>query len=90
MKEEKKELKKLTRRTKEYIKEAIDETKSRNRYDICENISLKLEEKFSGNILDYQLKRMDLKTTKQILEAIDTYMYKYAKYHNKVNKKNKE
>ena len=77
--ENKKELKKITRRTKGYIKEAIEETGTVNRYELCKHISLALEDNFKGDTLDYQLKRMNLETTKEILSAIDTYMYKYVK-----------
>ena len=85
--EEKKGLKKITRRTKGYIKEAIEQTGSTNRFELCEYIAAKLEENFKGDTLDYQLKRMQLETTKEILAAIDTYMYKYAK-NDKVLLKN--
>ena len=65
----------ITRRTKQYIQEAIEETNSTNRYVLCENIANALEANFRGKALDYQLRRMDLQTTKKILEAIDTYIY---------------
>ncbi len=71
--------KKMTRGTKALIKEAIKSTKSSNRFDILEYMTTKLEEKFPGGTLDYQLKRMDLGTTGKILEAIDTYAYRVAK-----------
>ena len=77
--EDKRELKKITRRTKGYIKEAIDHTGSLNRYELCEHIAGSLENNFKGDTLDYQLKRMNLETTRDILDAIDTYMYKYSK-----------
>lgn len=71
--------KKITRGTKSLIKEAIKETNSSNRFDILACVTSKLEEKFPGATLDYQLKRMDLETTGKILEAIDTYAYRVAK-----------
>ena len=71
--------KKMTRGTKALIKEAIQETQSSNRFDLLAYVTDKLEEKFPGATLDYQLKRMDLETTGKILEAIDTYAYHVAK-----------
>lgn len=70
---------KMTRGTKNLIKEAIQETKSCNRYDILFYMTEKLEERFPGGTLDYQLKRMNLQTTSQILDAIDTYAYRVSK-----------
>ena len=75
-----KNFKKLTRGTKSLIKESIEKTKTTNRNDLCAYICGELEEKFAGETLDYQLKRMDLQTTGDILDAIDTYMYKHAKF----------
>ena len=71
--------KKMTRGTKNLIKEAIQETKSNNRYDILFYMTEKLEERFPGGTLDYQLKRMNLQTTSQILDAIDTYAYRISR-----------
>ena len=71
--------KNLTRGTKKIIKDAILENKTTNRHALCEAISFELEAKFKGETLDYQLKRMDLETTGDILDAIDTYMYKHLK-----------
>lgn len=68
----------LTRGTKALIAQAIDETQSSNRYDLCEWIADNLDSRFEKNCLDYQLKRMNLETTGQILNAIDVYVYKYA------------
>lgn len=72
--------KKLTRRTKKYIQEAIVETNTTDRYVLCEFIAQSLENNFVGKKLDYQLKRMDLETTKKILEAIDTYIFEQKIY----------
>ena len=73
----------LTRGTKALIAEAIEETSSSNRYDLCSWISESLENKFRDGCLDYQLDRMKLTTTQEILDAVDTYAYKYAKKVNK-------
>lgn len=70
---------KLTRGTKELIKQAIQETQSNNRYIICEKIAEMVEEKYAGLNLEYQLKRMKLQTTGEILKAIDTFFYKYMR-----------
>lgn len=75
-----KNFKKLTRGTKTLIKESIEKKQTTNRSELCEYICECLEERFTGETLDYQLKRMDLETTGDILEAIDTYMYKHAKF----------
>jgi len=68
---------KLTRGTKLLIKSAITETKSSNRYELCEKIAQKVEDTYKGLNLEYQLERMGLQTTGKILGAIDTYFYKY-------------
>jgi len=69
----------LTRVTKDLIKKAIQETESSNRNVLCEYIASLVEEKYDGLHLEYQLKRMNLETTGKILEAIDTYFYRYHK-----------
>ena len=71
--------KELTRGTKKLIKDAIREHKATNRFDLCSIICEELEEKFTGDTLNYQLSRMNLETTGDILDAIDTYMFKHAK-----------
>lgn len=70
---------KLTRGTKELIKNAIDETQSNNRYVLCEKIADMVEEKYGGLNLEYQLGRMNLETTGKILTAIDTFFYKHIR-----------
>jgi len=72
---------KLTRGTKKIIEQAISSVEpesQNNRIVLCEKISNMLEERFEGDNLTYQLKRMDLETTGRILEKIDTYWYKYG------------
>lgn len=76
---------KLTRGTKELIKIAIQETKSNNRYILCEKIADMVENRYSGLNLEYQLKRMNLQTTGQILQAIDTFFYKHLRSTTKKN-----
>ncbi len=71
--------KELTRGTKKLIKDTIKEHKVTNRYDLCSIICEELEERFTGDTLTYQLSRMNLETTGDILDAIDTYMYKHSK-----------
>ncbi|MDF2879500.1 MAG: hypothetical protein K0R54_57 [Clostridiaceae bacterium] len=70
---------KLTRGTKELIKQAIQETQSNNRYILCAKIADTVEKKYNGLNLEYQLERMGIEYTGQILQAIDTYFYKYFK-----------
>lgn len=67
----------LTRGTKTTIKEAIQETGSDNRNILCAKVAEILETKYIGLNFDYQIKRMKLVTTKQILFAIDFYFYKH-------------
>lgn len=71
--------KELTRGTKKLIKDAIKEHHVTNRFDLCQIICEELEDKFTGDTLTYQLSRMNLETTGDILDAIDTYMYKHSK-----------
>lgn len=68
---------KITRGVKQLIKTAISETNSNNRYVLCEKIADMVEGKYNGLNLEYQLKRMNIQTTKQILKAIDVYFYKH-------------
>lgn len=70
---------KMTRGTKALIKEALQSTNSSNRYDLLQYMAEKLEDRFPGGTLDYQLKRMGLETTGKILDAIDTYAYRVSK-----------
>lgn len=77
-----KNFKRLTRGTKSLIKESIEKAGTTNRHELCDYICECLEERFAGETLDYQLKRMDLVTTGDILEAIDTYMYKHSKFNS--------
>lgn len=83
------EFKKLTRGTKDIIKKAIQETNTTNRHELCENICATLEDRFSGETLSYQLQRMNLETTGDVLSAIDTYMFKHSK-ESDFNDKNSE
>jgi len=72
---------KLTRGTKKIIEQAIesvDPDKRNNRIELCRRIAEMLEERFEGDNLTYQLRRMGLETTGSILEKIDTYWYKYG------------
>ena len=70
---------KLSRGLKQLIKEAIEETETINRYVICEKIADTVEKRYNGLNLEYQLDRMNIQTTKQILKAIDIYVYKHCK-----------
>lgn len=70
---------KITRGTKELIKEAImgieSEKEKNNRYKICEEMCRIAENRYQGNNLLYQLNRMDILTTGKVLEKIDAYFY---------------
>lgn len=56
------------------IETAVNETKSTDRIVLCSQIAQSLEEKYTGGNLDYQLRRMDITTTKKILNVIDIYL----------------
>lgn len=75
----------LTRGTRRLIANTIEKTGSYNRSVLCNAICEELCDKFPGDSLEYQLKRMNLNTTGDINKAIDLYIYKYAK----LNKRNK-
>lgn len=82
---ENQEVQKLSRGTVRLIQEAITKAKAEgrefnNRYVLCEVLCALVEEKYSGLTLDYQLKRMNLVTTKPVLDAIDLFFYKYPKF----------
>lgn len=73
-------MKKLSRGTVRLLKEAILSAKSKglvfqDRYVLCQEVCELVEQKYSGGTLDYQLKRMQLTTTKAVLDAIDTFFY---------------
>ncbi len=70
---------KLTRGTKAIIKQAIHDTQSNNNLVLCQKVAEILESKYSGMNMQYQLRRMSLNTTGQILHAIDEYFLKYVK-----------
>ena len=70
---------KLTRGVKDLIQEAIALTNSSNRYVICYKIAQIVEKKYPGLTLEYQLERMKLQTTGDILKAIDTFFYKHIR-----------
>lgn len=65
----------LTRGTKKLIAEAIRQTGTLNNTTLCDTICDSLCNKFSGDSLDYQLKRMNIQSTKAILDAIDVFIY---------------
>lgn len=50
-----------------------------NRYAICEQLADIMVNKYKGNNLDYQSKRMGMATSTDMLKAIDLYFYKYFK-----------
>jgi len=75
--------KKLTRGTKALIGRAIKETESSNRYELLEWVAEDLCDRFEKGCLEYQLGRMGIETSSEVLDAIDTYVYRYAKQANK-------
>lgn len=69
-----KEIVGLTKGTETLINEAINrlpEEEQRNRYAICEVFCQMVEDRYTGNAMDYQLERMGVETTKRLLEKID-------------------
>lgn len=69
----------LSHPVQEIVKEAILQTNSTNRYELCLEIANILESRYCGGKLEYQSKRMYLGTTKQILEVIDSFFFRYLK-----------
>lgn len=71
----------LSRRAAELIKTALENSNySMNRLTICEHLSILLEKEYedlSENSMEYQLQRMKLFTTKDMLRAIDIFIFKY-------------
>lgn len=59
------------------IETAVNETKSKDRYILCQRIAEDLEKRYVGFNFDYQLKRMNIDTTKKILNVIDIYLEQY-------------
>ena len=74
-----KEYKKITRKTKLMIIDGIKTLGTINKYDLCFYICEELENRFKGDTLEYQLRRMQLENTREVLNAIDTFMFKYFK-----------
>lgn len=77
----------LTRGTKKIIANAIEKTGQYNRSVLCDAICDELCSKFTGDSLEYQLNRMNLRTTGDIDRAIDTYMYRHMKLKSGASKK---
>lgn len=85
---------KLTRRTRDLIVEAIQRSSSMNpnRFEICKAVTDILWELHATNDVDdgvdkklaYQSSRMNLGSTKKILEAVDYYFYKHVKFDTKL------
>ena len=76
---------KLSRGTIRLIQESLQIAKNKglafnDRYVLCQVLCELVEEKYSGLTLDYQLERMNLTTTKAVLDAIDIFFYKYPKF----------
>lgn len=67
----------ITRGTKKLIKNAIEKYNTTDRYILLDKICEELINKFEGRLLDYQLERMRIKTTKDILFAIDYVVNTY-------------
>lgn len=68
----------LSQPVQQIVKEAILRTNSCNRFVLCEEISIMLQERYPGGKLEYQSNRMSLGSTKQILNAIDSYFFCYV------------
>lgn len=60
------------------IESAVKETKSKDRYVLCETVAQSLENRYVGYNFDYQIKRMNIDTTKKILNVIDIYLEQYS------------
>ena len=57
----------------------LEDSRKYNRYAICEQLAEIMINKYKGNNLDYQSRRMGMATTKEMLQAIDVYFYKHYK-----------
>jgi hypothetical protein len=79
----------LTRGTKKIIADAIKKSPDLNRGTLRNIICEDLFDKFPGDSLEYQLKRMNLETTKQVEAAIDSFIFKSVKSKNIVTEEEK-
>lgn len=78
----------LSKNVIKLIEDAINQSNSFNRYKICENVCLILEEKYPlERNLEYQLRRMNLSTTREILNAVDIYLREREKKEMKLLQK---
>lgn len=59
------------------IESAVSETQSKDRYVLCQKIAESLEDRYVGHNFEYQIKRMNIDTTKKILSVIDIYLDQY-------------
>lgn len=69
----------LTRGVRLLFKEAelsLPEEDRENRYELLRAICFLAEERYTGHTMDYQLSRMGLATTGQILKKIDVFLVK--------------
>ena len=62
----------LTRGTVRVINEVAEKTGFTDRYDLLNAVCEELVKRYPGAKLEYQLDRMKLSTTKDVLEAIDS------------------
>lgn len=62
----------LTRGTVRIITEVYEATGFTDRYMLLDAVCTELVRRYPGTKLEYQLSRMQLETTKDVLEAIDT------------------
>lgn len=69
--------KKLSKITIDLIKQAIEESKSYDRFVLCNTITEILEKRYEKTNMEYYLKRIELEDTGKILDAIDLYFYTY-------------
>lgn len=78
----------LSKNAVKLIEDAINQSNSFDRYKICEYVCLILEEKYPlERNLEYQLRRMNLSTTREILNAVDIYLREREKKEMKLLQK---
>ena len=62
----------LTRGTVRIITEVYEKTGFTDKYDLLDAVCEELVKRYPGSKLEYQLGRMKLNTTKDVLEAIES------------------
>ena len=79
---------KLTRASKDLIEEAIEKAQSLDPAEICNAFSQIVTERYKANtsatLLEYQLGRMQMRTTGEVIRTVKYYLGRYGHQHQEL------